>query len=379
MNNKKSNRLYIYHTFLSRKPSLGQFHSIKELTHQLDYIQELGMNAVLTNPIFESSDDSHGYHIKNFYEIDSRLGTMSDFEELLRELKKRNMHFIMDICLQHCSDMSYYYKDFLQGKNDFFVVKSWPENDTVTNLRNSKYEYRKDVNGFLIAPFNGMIPALNVDSHNVRNEMKNVLNFWLRKSDNIHLRADAIMHNKWSNKNHDGIPYAKFIREVVDEINPNIQIIAEVWNEYNLRNEPIEYNKVLRNTFDFYNVFSLVHQIREGRSYDELYIDQCYEYPTTIFTSNHDLSTITSMLDDNINKVKMYLKAIVEKSRDCDNVSFYYGVEENRPGLLWDCSDEVVRQPYDVIDMARVIQDKNSLFYYIKDLIKKDKERRGIK
>ena len=374
MNNKK---LYIYHSFLSRNPRLGQFHTIKELTHQLDYIQELGMNAVLTNPIFESSDDSHGYHIKNFYEIDSRLGTMSDFEELLRELKKRNMHFIMDICLQHCSDMSYYYKDFLQGKNDFFVVKSWPENDTVTNLRNSKYEYRKDVNGYLIAPFNGMIPALNVDSPNVRNEMKNVLNFWLRKSDNIHLRADAIMHNKWSNKNHDGIPYAKFIREVVDEINPNIQIIAEVWNEYNLRNEPIEYNKVLRNTFDFYNVFSLVHQIREGRSYDELYIDQCYECPTTIFTSNHDTSTITSMLDNNINKVKMYLKAIVEKSRDCDNVSFYYGVEENRPGLLWDCSDEVVRQPYDVTDMARVIQDKNSLFYYIKDLIKKDKERRG--
>lgn len=374
MNNKK---LYIYHTFLSRDPKLGQFHRIKDLTNQLDYLKELGMNAVLTNPIFTSADCSHGYHIKNFYEVDPRLGTMNDFEELLRELKKRHMYFIMDICLQHCSDQSYYYKDFLQGKNDFFIVKSWPENDTVTNLRNSKYEYRKDVNGFLIAPFNGMIPALNVDSPNVRNEMKNVLNFWLRKSDNIHLRADAIMHNKWSNKNHDGIPYAKFIREVVDEINPNIQIIAEVWNEYNLRNEPIEYNKVLRNTFDFYNVFSLVHQIREGRSYDELYIDQCYEYPTTIFTSNHDLSTITSMLDNNINKVKMYLKAIVEKSRDCDNVSFYYGVEENRPGLLWDCSDEVVRQPYDILDMAKVIQDKNSLFYYIKDLIKKDKERRG--
>ena len=376
MNNKK---LYIYHTFLSRDPRLGQFNKIKDLTNQLDYLKELGMNAVLTNPIFQSSDCSHGYHIKNFYEVDSRLGTMSDFEELLKELKKRDMHFIMDICLQHCSDESYYFKDFLQGKNDFFIVKSWPENDTVTNLRNSKYEYRKDINGYLVAPFNGMIPALNVDSPNVRNEMKNVLNFWLRKSDNIHLRADAIMHNKWRNKNHDGIPYAKFIREVVDEINPNIQIIGEVWNEYNLRNEPIEYNKVLRNTFDFYNVFSLVHQIREGRSYDELYIDQCYEYPTTIFTSNHDLSTITSMLDNDINKVKMYLKAIVEKSRDCDNVSFYYGVEENRPGLLWDCSDEVVRQPYDVFDMARVIQDKDSLFHYIKDLIKKDKERRGIK
>ena len=48
-------------------------------------------------------------------------------------------------------------------------------------------------------------------------------------------------------------------------------------------------------------------------------------------------------------------------------------------GLLWDCSDSVVRQNYSLEDMARVIKDKNSLFYYIKDLIAKDKERRGIK
>ena len=94
MNNK---RLYIYHTFLSRDPKLGQFHKIKELTNQLDYLKELGMNAVLTNPIFESADCSHGYHTTCYYEVDSRLGTMEDFEELLKELKKRDMYFIMDM------------------------------------------------------------------------------------------------------------------------------------------------------------------------------------------------------------------------------------------------------------------------------------------
>ena len=82
-------RLYIYHTFLSRRKDLGHFHSIKDLTNQLDYIQEMGFDSVLTNPIFESADDSHGYHIKNFYEIDHRLGTMDDFHNLLIELEKR--------------------------------------------------------------------------------------------------------------------------------------------------------------------------------------------------------------------------------------------------------------------------------------------------
>ena len=95
MNNKK--RLYIYHSFLSRDLRLGQFHKIKDLINQLDYLKELGMNAVLTNPIFESADCSHGYHTTCYYEVDSRLGTMEDFEELLRELKKRYMYFIMDM------------------------------------------------------------------------------------------------------------------------------------------------------------------------------------------------------------------------------------------------------------------------------------------
>ena len=85
MNNK---RLYIYHTFLSRDPKLGQFHRIKDLINQLDYIQEMGFTAILTNPIFESADSSHGYHCINFYRVDPRLGTMEDFDNLLRELEK---------------------------------------------------------------------------------------------------------------------------------------------------------------------------------------------------------------------------------------------------------------------------------------------------
>ena len=138
-------RLYIYHTFLSRRKDLGHFHSIKDLTNQLDYIQEMGFDSVLTNPIFESADDSHGYHIKNFYEIDHRLGTMEDFHNLLRELEKRNMSLILDITLNHCSDQSYYYKDFKQGKNDFFIARDYPKNDRATNIRGSIYEWKDDL------------------------------------------------------------------------------------------------------------------------------------------------------------------------------------------------------------------------------------------
>ena len=376
----KSKKLYIYHTFLSRRDDLGHFHSIRELTNQLDYIQEMGFTAVLTNPIFESADDSHGYHIKNFYEVDHRLGTMEDFDNLLRELEKRNMSFIMDITLNHCSDQSFYFQDFKEGKNDFFVVRPTPSNNRATNIRNTIYEWREDLKGWIVCPFGGQIPALNVSSDNVRNEMRNVLNFWLNKSSkHMHIRADAIFHNGWAVENHDGLPYAKFIRKVIDGINPEMQIIGEVWNDWDLRNTPIKYNQILKNTFDFYNVFSIVDQIREGKTFEEINIDECYEKPVTLFSSNHDCSRAVSMLDNDIEKVKLLLRVIVEKGRDNDSVSIYYGTEANMQGLIWDWPDTVVRQTFDTIEMAKVIQDKESLFYYIKDLIAKDKERRGIK
>ena len=210
--------------------------------------------------------------------------------------------------------------------------------------------------------------------------MRNVLNFWLNKSSkHMHIRADAIFHNGWAVENHDGLPYAKFIRKVIDGINPEMQIIGEVWNDWDLRNTPIKYNQILKNTFDFYNVFSIVDQIREGKTFEEINIDECYEKPVTLFSSNHDCSRAVSMLDNDIEKVKLLLKVIVEKGRDNDSVSIYYGTEANMQGLIWDCPDTVVRQTFDTIEMAKVIQDKESLFYYIKDLITRDKERRGIK
>ena len=379
----KSKKLYIYHTFLSRRNDLGHFHSIKELTNQLDYIQEMGFTAVLTNPIFESADDSHGYHCVNFYEIDHRLGTMKDFDNLLRELEKRNMSFIMDITLNHCSDQSYYFQDFKAGKNDFFVAKDKPENDRATNIRSSIYEWKDDLKKYVVAPFGGMIPSLNVSSQNVKNEMKNVLNFWLKKSpEHLHLRGDAIFHNAWSVDNFDGLPYCRFIRDVVNNINPNIQIVGEVWFDmtyHDLKYTPVEYNRILGNTFDFYNVFELVNQINEGKKYEDLYIDAIYPKSVTLFSCNHDCSRIASMLGNDREKVKMFLRAMIEKTRDEDSVSIYYGSEAGMEGLLWNCSDSVVRQNYSLEDMAKVIADKNSLFYYIKDLIAKDKEKRGIK
>ena len=375
MNNKK--RLYIYHSFLSRRKDLGQFHSIKELICQLDYIAEMGFNAILTNPIMQSADDSHGYYTTCFYDIDYRLGTMNDFHNLLRELEKRNMKFIIDITMAHCSDQSYYYKDWIQGKNNFFVAEDYPINDIGSDMKPTKYEWRPSLNKHLVCAFDGFIPNLNVKDKDVQNEMKRVIQYWLKKSpNNIIFRLDGILHNRVNAINNDGLIYCRQIREWINEINPECTLIAEVWDNTNLLNRAKEYGEVVGNVFDFYNTFSVINQIKQGKGYNDIYIDNSYKSRRVMFTSNHDCSRLMSMLDNDINKVKLFLDVLVNKTDDNTDLAFYYGFENNMTGYIeHEGGDINVRKNMDVIDMARVIKDKNSLFYYIKDLIKKDKER----
>ena len=378
MNNK---RLYIYHSFLSRRKDLGQFHSIKELICQLDYIAEMGFNAILTNPIMQSADDSHGYYTTCFYDIDYRLGTMDDFHNLLRELEKRNMKFIIDITMAHCSDQSYYYKDWVQGKNNFFVAEDYRINDIASDMKPTKYEWRPALNKHLVCAFDGFIPNLNVKDKDVQNEMKRVIQYWLKKSpNNIIFRLDGILHNRVNAINNDGLIYCRQIRQWVNEINPECTLIAEVWDNTNLLNRAKEYGEVVGNVFDFYNTFNIINQIKQGKGYNDIYIDNSYKSRRVMFTSNHDCSRLMSMLDNDINKVKLFLDVLVNKTDDNTDLAFYYGFENNMTGYIEHQGGDInVRKNMDVFDMARVIKDKNSLFYYIKDLIKKDKERRGIK
>ena len=335
MNNKKSNRLYMYHTFLSRNPRLGQFHSIKELRNQLDYIESMGFNTILTNPIMQSSDDSHGYYTTCYYDVDSRLGTMKDFEELLRELEKRDMKFCIDITMAHCSDQSFYYKDWIKGKNNFFVAEDYPINDISSDMKPTKYEYRPALNKHLVCAFDGFIPNLNVKDKDVQNEMKRVIQYWLKKSpNNIIFRLDGILHNRVNAINNDGLIYCRQIREWVNEINPECTLIAEVWDNSNLLNRAKEYGEVVGNVFDFYNTFNIINQIKQGKGYNDIYIDNSYKSRRVMFTSNHDCSRLMSMLDDDVNKVKLFLDVLVNKTDDNTDLAFYYGFENNMTGYI---------------------------------------------
>jgi alpha-glucosidase len=74
------------------------------ITQRLDYLKDLGVDAIWLSPIYPSPQVDFGYDVSNYEAIDPQYGTMADFDHLVAEAKKRNLRVIMDMVLNHTSD-----------------------------------------------------------------------------------------------------------------------------------------------------------------------------------------------------------------------------------------------------------------------------------
>ena len=77
---------------------------MRGIISKLDYLKKLGIDIIWLSPIYKSPFVDQGYDIADYYAIAEEFGTMEEFDELLAEAKKRDMHIIMDLVINHCSD-----------------------------------------------------------------------------------------------------------------------------------------------------------------------------------------------------------------------------------------------------------------------------------
>jgi glycosidase len=117
--------------------------NLKGIQRRLNYIQELGANAIWLSPVFknraEKADSYHGYGIQNFLEIDPRFGTADDLRKLVAAAHSRGMYVILDIILNHTGDnwaypgdFPYYYAKQAPNPFDFGF---WRQNDSAAELQ----------------------------------------------------------------------------------------------------------------------------------------------------------------------------------------------------------------------------------------------------
>lgn len=165
------------------------FGDLKGVTAKLDYIKELGVDYIWMTPFFVSPQYDNGYDVEDYYNIDPRYGTMEDFEELSREAEKRGIKLMLDMVFNHTSSNHEWFQKALAGdekyKNFYIFKKGKPDGSAPTNWESkfggNAWEYVPEMDEYYLHLFHVKQPDLNWDNPEVREEVKKIVRFWMKK------------------------------------------------------------------------------------------------------------------------------------------------------------------------------------------------------
>jgi oligo-1,6-glucosidase len=163
---------------------------LKGITQHLDYLQNLGINAIWLNPICASPNDDNGYDISDYKAIMKEMGTMEDFDAMLAGMKKRNIKLIMDLVLNHSSDEHNWFIEAKKSRTNKYYnyYHWWPKEKGTPPKRYSLFDENADAwrfneatNSYYLHYFSRKQPDLNWENSTLRNEMYDIMKFWLDK------------------------------------------------------------------------------------------------------------------------------------------------------------------------------------------------------
>lgn len=177
---------------------------LRGIINKLDYLKELGIDIIWISPIYCSPLADQGYDISDYRKIDPRFGTMEDMDELLAEAKKRDMHILMDLVVNHCSDEHEWFRKACEdpdGKyGKYFYIETVKDGKLPTNWRSyfggsvwEKLPGHDDK--YYLHLFHKKQPDLNWENKEVREEIYDMINWWLEKGLSG-FRIDAIINIK---------------------------------------------------------------------------------------------------------------------------------------------------------------------------------------
>ncbi|MDD7297921.1 MAG: glycoside hydrolase family 13 protein [Fibrobacter intestinalis] len=189
--------------------------NLRGIIEKLDYIQDLGANALYLCPIFKSAAN-HRYHTVDYLQIDPVLGTIEDFDELVREVHKREMRIILDGVFNHCS-------------RGFFPFVSAMEEGEASPYKNWFHFHSFPVNAYSEKPnydcWWGMpaLPKFNTDNLETREYLLRVAEFWIRRGiDGWRLDVPNEI---------DDDDFWREFRRRVKKWNPEAYIVGEIWED----------------------------------------------------------------------------------------------------------------------------------------------------
>jgi len=165
----------------SNDDGIGDLNGIR---YRLDYLVELGIDAIWISPIYPSPMADFGYDVADYCGIDPIFGTMDDFDQLQQEVHRRGLRLILDFVPNHTSDQHPWFMESRSSrdnsKRDWYVWRDKP-NNWQSHFGGSAWQFDEPTGQYYLHEFLKEQPDLNWRNPAVKSAMFDALRFWLRK------------------------------------------------------------------------------------------------------------------------------------------------------------------------------------------------------
>jgi alpha-glucosidase len=300
---------------------------IKGITSRLDYLHDLGIDAIWITPMYPSPGIDYGYDISDYTAIDPEYGSMADFDNLVAEAKKRDIRVIMDYVINHTSDQNPWFlasrssRDnpkrnwyvWHDGKGETEADKGTPPNNWQSWFGGSAWQWDDKTRQYYYHYFYVQQPDLNWHNPEVRDAMYGVLDFWMKRGaagfridavsrlfEDPQMRDDPYLpgRNAYGDRNikhlyTDDLPEVhdvlKEVRKVVDKYpgnpvlvteadEPNIQALAKMYGNSDEVQLPMDFQIADVNALNAPRFRELFNEVENNPAHGQ----------PEFFFSNHD-------------------------------------------------------------------------------------------
>ncbi|MBN2549328.1 MAG: maltose alpha-D-glucosyltransferase [Anaerolineales bacterium] len=213
---------------------------LRGLAEKLDYFCELGVDCIWLLPLYPSPLCDDGYDIADYYQIHPDYGTLDDFKHFLNEAHARGLRVITDLVLNHTSDQHPWFQSARRSRHspyrDYYVWsdtgQEYPDARIIfLDTEGSNWSWDPVAGQYFWHRFYSSQPDLNYDNPAVRQEMLNVMKYWLDLGVDG-FRADAVPYLfEREGTNCENLPethdYLKEVRRYLNEHYPGRVLLAE--------------------------------------------------------------------------------------------------------------------------------------------------------
>lgn len=309
---------------------------IQGIIDHLDYIDEMGFTAIWLNPVLENDQPEssyHGYATTDYYKVDPRYGSNEDYKELVSKANEKGIKIVKDMIFNHCGNKHWWMNDL--PSEDWINYDKFVRSNYRLSTIPDPYVSRADLKLATEGWFDKTMPDLNLRNELLRTYLIQNSIWWIEYAGLQGIRQDTYPYP-------DKHAMAEWNKRINKEY-PNFNIVGETWIGdaaklcYYQKDFPNKdgFNTHLKTITDF-PLMDAIHAAfnEEGggwsdglmRLYNSLANDHLYPSPKNmlIFPENHDAGRIYTILEEDIDKLKM-VTAFTATVRGIPQ--WYYGSE----------------------------------------------------